>query len=603
MNPLHLKHRADGAIEVRPVVELGPFPVAITERLRHWAAAAPDRCFIARRDGGGEWRSINYADMFQQVRQVAAWLVPLELSADRPVAILTGNSLEHATLALACMYVGVPYCPVSTAYSTASSDHARLKFVLGLLTPGLIAVFADGDRERQRFDQALVSAAGPSANIMHQLPTAAAGAAALAAADAANARVTGDTIAKFLLTSGSTGNPKAVITTQRMLCSNQQMLLQTFPFNATEPPVLVDWLPWNHVFGGSHNFGIALYNGGSLYIDDGRPVPGAMQQTVSNLREISPTFYFNVPKGFEALVHFLERDAALCESFFRRLQRMMFAGAMLSQPVMDRLDALSMATLGRRIPMISGLGATETGPSVTFTTPDISGSGRIGLPAPGNLLLLRPTGGKHELRVKGPHVTPGYWRLPELTRAAFDAEGYYGLGDAVKFVDIRQPQLGLLFDGRITEDFKLATGTWVSVGPLRASLLTALSPLVQEVVIAGLNRDYLAGLLILDVQACRASFPELPAAAPLTALARHPALRAELAARLSAHATANAGSSTHLARALVLEAAPSLDAGEITDKGSINQRAVLQTQAALVEQLYKSASDAAVLVIAAAKAP
>jgi feruloyl-CoA synthase len=401
--------------------------------------------------------------------------------------------------------------------------------------------------------------------------------------------------------------PKAVITTERMICSNLEMGLQPFAYAREQPPVLVDWLPWNHVFGGSHNVGHVLYTGGTLYIDDGRPTQSGIETTVRNLSEIAPTAYLSVPKGFEMLLPHLERDTALAAQFFSRLQFMFFAGAAISRPVLDRLDAISLRTRGRIVPMLAGLGATETAPSVTFTHAANGGAGHIGLPAPGNELKLAPVGDKLELRVRGPHVTPGYWRRPELTAAAFDEEGYYRLGDAVKFIDPARPERGLLFDGRIAEDFKLSTGTWVSVGPLRASLIAALAPWVQDVVIAGLNEDYLSALLILDVQSCRA---QLPASAPagatlsttpgllpldLAALAAHPALRAEILARLRAHAAAHPGSSTRVERAAILDTPPSLDAGEITDKGSINQRNVLAARAALVAALYASDPPPAIL--------
>jgi feruloyl-CoA synthase len=595
--PLQLTHRADGAILVHPTSELGPYPESMTARLILWAQQTPNQPFIARRDASGAWNTLTYAATLLRVRQLAATLLPMNLSPERPVAILSGNSLEHALLGLACMYIGVPHAPVSTAYSTVSSDHAKLKHVLELLTPGVIAVFADSQHEHSLFERALSNAAAADATIMRQLPAATANPAALAAADAANTRVNGDTIAKFLLTSGSTGTPKAVVTTQRMWCSIQQMLLQAFPFLVDEPPVMVDWLPWNHVFGGNHNFGLALYNGGTFYIDDGRPVPNGIEQTLANLRAVSPTLYLNVPKGFETLVHHLEHDEPLRRNFFRRLRYMIFGGAMVSEPVLERLDAIALATVGHRVPMLCGLGATETAPCVCFTTPEIRGSGRIGLPMPGNLLKLKPVDGKFELCVKGPNVTPGYWRRPELTRAAFDDEGYYGLGDAVKFVDINQPELGLLFDGRIAEDFKLGSGTWVSVGPLRTSITAALSPLIQDVVIAGLNRDFLSALLVLDVQACRAALAGVAANAPLATLAQDPALRALLLTRLRTHAKANPGSSTRVARFAVLDTPLSLDLGEVTDKGSTNQRAVLKARAELVEVIFTDPPDSRVLSV------
>jgi feruloyl-CoA synthase len=603
--------RTDGVVLMRTTEALAAYPERLTDRLLHWAAAAPERCFIARRGGSGEWQRLSYANTLQRVRQLAASLLGMQLTAERPVVILSGNSLEHQLLALACMYIGVPHSPVSPAYSTSSGDHAKLRQVLELLTPGLVAAFAESPRERAAFDAAIAAAVPAGTRCISELPAGSSEPSLLAAADAAHARVNGDTIVKFLLTSGSTGVPKAVITTQRMICSNLEMGLQPFAYARQQPPVLVDWLPWNHVFGGTHNVGHVLYTGGTLYIDDGRPTLGGIGTTARNLGEIAPTAYLSVPKGFEMLLPFLERDAALARQFFSRLQLMFFAGAAISQPVLDRLNVVSLRACGRVVPMLGGLGATETAPSVTFTNAHNGGAGRIGLPAPGNELKLTPAGGKLELRVRGPHITPGYWRRPELTAAAFDAEGYYCLGDAVKFVDPARPELGLQFDGRIAEDFKLSTGTWVSVGPLRASLIAALAPYVQDVVIAGLNEDYLGALLILDVQACRAHLPNGRAGAgggntavqdsaslDLSALAHHPALRADILARLRKHAATHSGSSTRIARASILDTPPSLDAGEITDKGSINQRNVLAARAALVRQLYSAESGSGILQVA-----
>jgi feruloyl-CoA synthase len=605
-SPIQVEQRADGAVLLRPTAALGAYPARLTDRLLHWAAAAPQRCFMARRGGDGVWQRLDYATTLQRTRALAATLLRMKLSVERPVAILSGNSLEHQLLALACMYVGVPHSPVSPAYSTISGDHAKLRHVLELLTPGLVAAFADTPRERAAFDAAIANAMPAGTPCISALPAASNDPAALAAAAAAAAQVNGDTIVKFLLTSGSAGVPKAVITTQRMICSNLEMGLHAFAYARHEPPVLLDWLPWNHVFGGTHNVGHVLYTGGTLYIDDGRPTLTGIEATVRNLREIAPTAYLSVPKGFEMLLPHLEGDPTLARQFFSRLHFMFFAGAAMSRPVLERLNALSVRICGRIVPMISGLGATETAPSVTFTTAHIGGAGHIGLPVAGNDVKLAPVGGKMEIRVKGPHVTPGYWRRPELTAASFDSDGYYCMGDAVKFVDPAKPELGLLFDGRIAEDFKLSTGTWVSVGPLRAALIAALAPYAQDVVIAGLNEDFLAALLILDVQACRSHLPgagggssaaAAAATLDLAALAAHAPLRAELLARLRAHAAANTGSSTRIERAIILDTPPSLDAGEITDKGSINQRNVLATRASLIQVLYAAAPAASVLQV------
>jgi feruloyl-CoA synthase len=579
------ERRADGSLLLEPLGALAPHPARLTDSLEHWAHAAPDRACVARRGADGAWREVTWSRMLERVRRVAAGLTGRGLGAERPIAILSGNSIEHLTLALAAMWVGIPYCPVSPAYSQVAGDLDRFRYVMGLLTPGMVAAF-DAPRfaralERAPADAEIVTALEP----LERLPS--------TELDHAHAATSADSIVRFLLTSGSTGNPKAVITTNRMCCANAAMLKQALPFVAHEPPVLVDWLPWNHTFGGSHNLGLVLTYGGTLYIDDGRPTASGIDETVRNLREISPTVYFNVPKGFEMLAPRLRDDAALRASFHHRLHANFFAGASLGQHTWDLLDAASQQELGRRIPMLSGLGATETGPSVTFTTPAMARSGVIGLPAAGAVIRLVPVEEKLELRVKGPAVTPGYWRQPELTRQAFDDEGFYRLGDAVRPIDPADPTRGLRFDGRIGEDFKLANGTWVSVGPLRAELIAALSPLAQDVVIAGLDADYLAALVIPDTHTCGA----------IADAARDPALLERLRAALAAHARVNPASTRCIRRARFLPVAPSLDRGEITDKGSINQRAVLRHHAGLVAAMYAAVPGDEVVVIEAAARP
>jgi feruloyl-CoA synthase len=394
-----------------------------------------------------------------------------------------------------------------------------------------------------------------------------------------------DTIAKFLLTSGSTGNPKAVINTQRMLCANQVMILKTMAFLQDEPPVIVDWLPWNHTFGGNHNVGLILYNGGSMYLDQGKPMPGGIEQTVNNLREISPTVYFNVPKGYESLLPYLRADAALRAKFFARLHAMFFAGAALSPFVWDSLDELSVKETGFRVPMLTGLGATESGPFFMSVNPQTSRSGHVGLPVVGNDAKLVPSNGKLEVRAKGPNVTPGYWREPDITHTAFDDEGFYKFGDALKPADVQDLHSGFDFDGRIAEDFKLASGTWVSVGPLRARFIAACAPLVRDVVIAGINRSAISALVVLDLDGCRLINPKL-AADDIAAAAADASVREsfrERFARLLATAT---GSSTRITRAILLDQPLWIDRGEVTDKGSINQRAVLEHRNELIEELY-----------------
>jgi len=581
--------RADGSLLLTPRATLGPYPARFTDALEHWAAATPQQTMVARRDAHGAWQRVSYGDALVRVRRLAAGLSALPLTVERPLLILSGNSIEHMLLGLAAMYVGVPFCPVSPAYSQASSDLGKLRYVIDLLTPGMVAAFGVGP-----FARAIDTVVPQSTRVLvdsleipgrEVLTLEVLEAADPAAAEPKHAATSSDTIAKFLLTSGSTGQPKAVVTTHRMICSNQAMLRHAFPFVADEPPVLVDWLPWNHTFGGSHNVGLALCNGGTLYIDDGRPTPAGFTQTLHNLREIAPTIYFNVPSGFDMLVRQLDQDAPLRDHFFSRLNACFYAGAGLSQPTWEALEAQSLKARGQRVPILSGLGVTETSPSITFTTPDADRAGVIGLPGPGNLVKLAPVSGKLELRVKGPHVMPGYWRRPELNVDAFDEEGYYRLGDAVRLIDAADPGRGLLFDGRIAEDFKLSTGTWVSVGPLRATLLAALAPLAFDVVITGLNRDFI-GLLIFPAIAACAAFLKLPPGADPEELVKAPPLVREIAQRLDAHGRANPASSTRIERAMLLTVPPALDRGEITDKGSINQRAVLQHREHLVSQLY-----------------
>jgi feruloyl-CoA synthase len=596
-----VNRRPDGTLVLRSPEALGPYPDKLTERFVDRVDWTPDRVFIGERDASGAWRTLTYAEAYERFRAIGEALLERDLSPDRPVAILSDNDIEHALLALAAMHVGVPYFPISSAYSLVSSDHAKLRHVFGLLTPGLVFA-ADGEKYANAIravvppEAEVVTTKGvvpgrattPFAELEDSPPT--------GAVDRAFGAVGPDTIAKFLLTSGSTGNPKAVINTQRMLCANQQMIAQALPYLHEVPPVIVDWLPWNHTFGGNHNFGLVIWNGGSLYIDDGKPVPGEFEKTVRNLREIAPTVYFNVPRGYEELVPYLRREPALREKFFSRLGMLFYAGAGLSQPVWDAMDEIAVQACGERILWVTGLGATETGPSATFTTRDGVRSGMIGLPVPGIEVKLAPDGDKAELRVRGPSVTPGYWRQPELTQAAYDEDAFYRMGDAVRFVDPEDPEQGLYFDGRVAEDFKLSSGTWVSVGPLRAKFITAGAPHVQDVVVAGLNRDWLGVLVFPNVEACRGLCAGLPAHAPMSDVVRHEAVRARFQDLLDGLARESTGSSTRIARAMVLETPPAIDASEVTDKGSINQRAVLKSRAALVEELYAEPPSPRVIV-------
>jgi feruloyl-CoA synthase len=576
---------------------LGEYPERFTDRLVQGAQAHPDRLLVARRGIHGEWVGVTYAQMAEQARAIGQALLDRGLNAERPIVILSGNSIEHMQLALGAMWAGIPYAPISPAYSLLSGDHAKLAHVLDLLTPGL--VFADDiDAYAAALDRTLpadverVTASksrDPVTSLSGLLDTPARD------VDAAHSDVNGDTIAKFLFTSGSTRLPKAVPTTHRMLCANQQMLLQTFPQFSIEPPVLVDWLPWNHTFGGSHNVGIALYNGGTLYIDDGKPVAGAFKETLRNLREIAPTIYFNVPKGWEELTIALEKDQVLRDRFFSQVKMYFFAGAGLSRAAWERLENVTREFCGEGIRIMAGLGMTETAPSCLFTTGPVSGAGYIGLPAPGCQTKIAPVDGKLEVRFRGPNVMGGYWRASEeQAQDVFDDEGYYCTGDAVRFVDSSRPELGLAFDGRIAEDFKLGSGTFVSVGPMRARIISEGAPYVQDAVITGMNREDVGVMIFPRLASCRA-LAGLDASASAGDVLGAPQVReffTDLVARLNANAT---GSATFIARLRLLAVPPSLDRSEITDKGSINQRAVLQHRAELVEALY-SGADSEVIV-------
>lgn len=594
-----IEQRSDGATIVRPAMPLMDYPDRITDRLLHWAREAPDRTYMAERDGDG-WRRISYAELLDSSRRIGSALYARGLSAERPLMILSGNAIDHALMAFGALYAGVPFVPVSPAYSLVSKDYGKLRYLMGLLTPGL--VFAD---DASLFADALVvnvpedvEIAATSGEVAGRSITRLAELRATTPhddIDAIHAAITPDTIAKFLLTSGSTGNPKAVITTQRMLCANQVMIRETMAFLKEEPPVIVDWLPWNHTFGGSHNIGLTLYNGGAMYLDSGKPTPAGIHETIRNLREISPTVYFNVPKGYESLLPYLRDDKALRERFFGKLHAMFFSGAALAPHIWRGLDDLAVQTTGMRVPMLTGLGATETAPFFMSVAPHTSRSGHVGLPVLGNDAKLVPNNGKWEVRAKGPNVTPGYWRAPDLTEKAFDEEGFYKLGDALKLVVESEFDQGFDFDGRISEDFKLVSGTWVSVGPLRAKFIAACAPLLRDVVIAGINRDEIAAIGILDPDGCRAINPALRTD-DASALAADPKIRAAFAERLTAFLGEATGSSNRITRAALLDAPLQIDKGEVTDKGSINQRAVLDNRAALIDALYAEKPGADIFV-------
>ena len=589
----------EGAAGVRYLMAeqpLEPHAQRITDRLLHWAAVAPERSWMARRvhnaDGSsGEWRHISYAQALHSARNIAQALLDRGLDAERPVAILSENSLEHALLALGCIYAGVPYCPVSPAYSTISTDFEKLRHVLRTLTPGLVFA-SDG----ARYGRAIAATVDPQTEVV--IASGAADAflqrsttpfeqllqtSATAAADAAMQATGADTIVKFLFTSGSTKLPKAVINTQGMWCANQQQMRQSMPL-LLEPPVLVDWLPWNHTFGGNHNFGLVLYNGGTLYIDDGKPVPALAGETLRNLREIAPTVYFNVPTGFEQIAHAMQTDAQLRRNLLSRVRMFFYAGAALAQPVWDSLHRTQEAEIGERIVMGTGLGMTESGPFAIFVTnPDVH-AGDLGVPTPALELKLVPVDGKTEVRYRGPNISPGYWRDPQETAASRDEEGFFCSGDAVLWIDPNDVHQGLKFDGRIAEDFKLATGTFVSVGPLRARIIAAGAPYVQDAVLTGINLNEV-GALIFPTAACRA-LSGLPAGASLSEVLQSTPVQTHFHVVADQLAREGTGSANRIARLALMAEPPSIDRGEVTDKGSINQRAVLKHRDALVQALH-----------------
>jgi feruloyl-CoA synthase len=586
---------------MRSPYELGPYPINITDRLEHWASHAGDRPFIAQRTASGAWRQLTYSETLARVRHVAQALLDRELSRDKPVMILSGNSIEHAVLALAAMHVGVIYAPIAPAYSLQAREYGTLEQIFQRLKPGL--VFA---AEGEAFERALrsvlpdgvelvVSTSAPAvlqATAFSQLENTL----VTEAVEREHARVAPDTIAKILFTSGSTGRPKGVVNTQRMLCANQAMICSVLEFLTDEPPVLCDWLPWNHTAGGNHNFGLVLFNGGTFYIDEGRPTPAGIGQTVANLRDIAAVAHFTVPRTYEALMPHLRTDQELRERFFSKLKLLFYAAAGLSQRFFDELRDMAVQTCGEELLWMTGFGATETAPFALSTGREGAAAGLIGLPAPGMELKLAPVESKIEARVRGPNITPGYWRDDDRTKAAFDEEGFYRLGDAMRFVDPGDPARGLMFDGRLAEDFKLSTATWVSVGPLRARILAQAAGAVQDVVIAGHDREFAAALIFPNPTVCRTLCPDLASDAPMHALLADARVLRAFQTLIDDLAGQSTGSSTFVARAILLEDPPSIDARELTDKGSLNQKAVLQHRSALVEELYASPASPRVLV-------
>ena len=572
---------------------LAPYPNRLTDRLQQWAQTRPAQTFMARRvklaDGTlGDWKHIDYAEAWRTARCIAQALINRGLSTERPVVILSENSLEHALLALGCMVAGVPYVPTSPPYSLISQDYDKLKHVLSTVTPGL--VFASDTR----YARAISVTVGPDTEVVmtdggltDRTATTFAQLCATPATDAVDAAMaaTGpETVVKFLFTSGSTKMPKAVINTQRLWCANQQQMAQSMPVLAEQPLVLVDWLPWNHTFGGNHNVGMVLYHGGTLYIDDGKPTPALVHETLRNLREIAPTVYFNVPTGFEAIALAMQTDDVLRKNLLSRVNMFFYAGAALAQPIWDSLYQSQEREIGQRIVMGTGLGMTESGPFGIFITNPHVRAGDLGVPAPGLELKLVDGDGKTEVRYRGPNITPGYWRNPQDTAASFDEEGFFCTGDAVKWIDETNVHLGLKFDGRIAEDFKLATGTFVSVGPLRSKIIAAGAPYIQDAVLTGINLKEV-GAMVFPTPAVR-TLSGLGADAPLADVLASAPVLAHFQKVVDALAQTATGSANRIARLCLLSEAPTIDRGEITDKGSINQRAVLAHRADTVAALH-----------------
>ena len=621
---------AGGGMILRSPQPLLPYERHLGEMLERWARERPERTFLAERrtgdDAEGEpaegWREVSYARAHAVASAIGQSLIDRGLGPDRPLMILSGNSVDHALVTLGALVAGVPVAPVSPAYSLMSSDYGKLRHVFEVVRPAMLFVeqpatflgalrsldgsgaeiVTSGDElippeggEQSRPSESSRQNILPDTTPLTELERESPGAGLAAAA----ARVGPDTVAKILFTSGSTGTPKGVINTHRMLCSNQQMLEQCWPFLRRRPPVLVDWLPWNHTFGANHNFNLVLKQGGTLYIDGGKPAPGAIDETVRNLREISPTLYFNVPAGFAQLVPRLEGDEALRANFFRRLQLIFYAGAALPQDLWRRLEALSEGVLGHKVAMVSAWGSTETAPMATSVHFPVARAGVIGLPAPGVEIKMLPAGAKLELRVKGPNVTPGYLHDDELTRSAFDDDGFYRIGDAGALVDPADPAKGLVFDGRVAENFKLTSGTWVHAGALRVEALAAAAPALQDAVVTGHDRDWIGLLAWPNVAACGALCADPQAAGQPAEVARDAGVIQHVRRALARHNAANPGSSRRIRRVLLMADPPSIDADEVTDKGYVNQLATLERRAHLVERLYRPEPPDDVIVIAA----
>ncbi|MCG7519915.1 feruloyl-CoA synthase [Ruegeria sp. Ofav3-42] len=576
----------DGAFVLRSPYPLKIDVQCVSEYLERWAEATPDHQFLAERSPDGDWVGVTYAEALTQTRSLAAFLLGKGLSKDRPLLILSGNSVRHGLLMLAAMHVGIPVVPVSVPYSLFDESLAKLRHIVQTTNPGM--AYADNAETYARAFEFLASA-----NVEQLSDNGALTFDQAFASEAdervseARSKVDHDTTAKILFTSGSTGLPKGVIVTQRMMLATQEAVVQIWPFLENTPPVVVDWLPWNHTFGGNFNFNMILRNGGSFYVDDGKPVPGEIKKTIRNVRDVSPTLFFNVPRGFDMLLPVLREDAAFRSAFFKRLDLIFFSGAGLPDHLWEGLEQLGIQERGEKIPFVSAWGLTEAMMATCVHFP-IDKAGVIGVPGPGSELKFLPNGGKLEMRVRGPHVTTGYLNNPEKTAEAFDEEGYFLTGDAGRLQDPDDPSKGIVFDGRISENFKLMTGTWVAVGNLRVALLQALSPIASDAVITGHDRTEIGALVFLNADECKALTGRDDT---LAGYADDPAVRAFIAERLGVYNAEQTGSATRVKRIRIERDAPSVEKNEITDKGYINQRLALELRADAVAALYDGAED------------
>jgi feruloyl-CoA synthase len=600
---IDVERRPDGVIVLKSRFPLKAYEKHIPASLAKWAGEAPNRIWLAQRTGvDRQWRKVSFGEAKRTVDGLTQALLNLKLEPGSPVAILSGNSIEHALMTMAAMQARLPAAPVSPAYSLMSHDHVKLKYLFDLIKPRVVMV-----QDGPSFEKALkalpldgvtvVHVARPCNGIRSTAFSDLAATPVNSEVDESIAAITPDTVGKLLFTSGSTGMPKAVINTQAMMCANVAMMMQVRPRDPNAPQATyLDWMPWNHTMGGNALFNPVLTEGGTLYIDDGRPMPGLIEETLRNLREISPTYYANVPAGYAALAAAMEKDDALCRSFFRNLGLMAYGGARLPDDLYERMQALAVRATGQRIVFYTGWGSTETAPTSTGTYWDTERVGLIGLPFPGVELKMVPVGAKYELRLRGVNVTPGYFGRPDLTRAAFDEEGFYCIGDAGVFVDPEDPVQGIIFAGRVVEDFKLTTGTFVHVGSLRTDAIAAASPVVQDALVAGQDRPFVGLLAWPNLHACRQIVGD--AEASYEEVVGHPEVLACLKRGLEGHNKSTEGaSSMRVARAMLMVEPASIDGNELTDKGYINQRAGLERRASLVERLYAEPPGADVIVL------